>query len=127
MFVKSHEFFPVLSVSDLTTDLPMKRAQLESHLHKQLSSLARTDICEYEFDKKCLPKNCKPCKISSSKKINTLAGTYTSTEVVTMRNLRLPDEFDKSRNVDSQKALVFQSETCKCDVILGADMLVKTN
>jgi hypothetical protein len=47
-------------------------------------------------------------------------------EVVTMCNLRLP-EFDKSRNVDSQKALVFQSETCKCDVILGADMLVKTD
>ncbi len=40
------------------------------------------------------------------KEKNTLAGTYTSTEVVTMRNLRLP-EFDKSRNVDSQKALVF--------------------
>ncbi len=41
-----------------------------------------------------------------------------------MRNLRLP-EIDKSRNVDSQKALVFQSETCKCNVILGADMLAK--
>jgi hypothetical protein len=42
-----------------------------------------------------------------------------------MCNLRLP-EFDKSRNVDQQIALVFQSETCKCDVILGADFLTKT-
>ena len=42
-----------------------------------------------------------------------------------MRNLRLP-EFDKNRNVDQQKALVFQSETCKYDVILGADFLTKT-
>ncbi len=42
-----------------------------------------------------------------------------------MRNLRLP-EFDKNRNVDQQKALVFQSETCKYGVILGADFLTKT-
>ena len=42
-----------------------------------------------------------------------------------MRNLRLP-EFDKSCNVDQQKALVFQSETCKYDVIWGADFLTKT-
>ncbi len=42
-----------------------------------------------------------------------------------MRNLRLP-EFNKSRNVDQQKALVFQSETCKYDVILGADFLTET-
>jgi hypothetical protein len=67
--------------------------------------------------KKCLPKHCKPCKLSSSKKVSTLAGTYTSTEIVIMRNLRLP-EFDKNRYVDQQKALVFQSETCKYDVIL---------
>jgi len=42
-----------------------------------------------------------------------------------MRNLRLP-ELDKNRNVDRQKALVFESETCKYDVILGADFLTKT-
>jgi hypothetical protein len=71
------------------------------------------------INQKCLPSNCKPCEITSSKKVNTLAGTYTSTEIVIMCNLRLP-EFDKNRNVDQQKALVFKSETCKCDVILGA-------
>ena len=42
-----------------------------------------------------------------------------------MRNLRLPG-FDKNSNIDQQKALVFQSETCKYDVILGADFLTKT-
>jgi hypothetical protein len=41
-----------------------------------------------------------------------------------MHNLRLPD-FDKNRNVNQQKALVFQSETCQYDVILGADFLTK--
>ena len=42
-----------------------------------------------------------------------------------MRNLRLP-ELDKNRNVEQQKALIFESETCKYDVILGADFLNKT-
>ncbi len=41
-----------------------------------------------------------------------------------MHNLRL-SEFDKNRYVDQQKALVFQSETCKYNVILGADFLTK--
>jgi hypothetical protein len=42
-----------------------------------------------------------------------------------MRNLRLP-EFNKNRNVDQQKALVLQSETCMYNVILGTDFLTKT-
>jgi hypothetical protein len=42
-----------------------------------------------------------------------------------MRKLWLP-EFDKNRNVDQQKAVVYQSETCKSDVMLGADYLTKT-
>jgi hypothetical protein len=74
--------------------------------------------------KKILPKHCKPCKLSGSRKVSILAGTYTSTETVTMHNLRL-SEFDKNRNVDQQKALIFQSETCKYNVILGADYFDK--
>jgi hypothetical protein len=78
------------------------------------------------FNKRCLPRHCKPNdEISSSRQVNTLAGTYASTEVVIMHNLRLP-EFNKNRNVDQQKALVFQSETCKYNIILGADFLTKT-
>ena len=46
------------------------------------------------INKKCLRKHCNPCQISNSRKVNTLTGTYTSTEVVTMHNLRLP-EFEK--------------------------------
>jgi hypothetical protein len=62
--------------------------------------------------------------MSSSRKVSTLAGTYTSTEIEIMRNLRLP-EFDKNINIDEQKARVFQSETCKYNVILGADFFGK--
>jgi hypothetical protein len=61
----------------------------------------------------------------SIKSVNTLAGAYQSSAMVVMRNLRLP-ELDKNRNVEQQKALIFESETCKYDVILGADFLTKT-
>jgi hypothetical protein len=73
------------------------------------------------INKRCLPRNCMPQKIASSRIVNTLAG---STKVVIMGNLRLP-EFDKNRNVNQQKALAFQSETCKYNVILGADFFDK--
>jgi hypothetical protein len=45
--------------------------------------------------------------------------------MVVMSNLRLP-ELDKNRNIEQHKALIFESDTCKYDVILGADFLTKT-
>jgi len=56
--------------------------------------------------------------------VNTLAGSYNTSEMVVMRNLRLPG-LDKNRNVDQQKALVFESKTYKYDITLGADFLTK--
>ncbi len=77
------------------------------------------------INRKCLPRNCQTCKISNSRKIGTLAGSYTSSEIVVLRNHRLP-ELDKNRNVDQQKALIFDADSCRYDVILGADFLSKT-
>jgi hypothetical protein len=77
------------------------------------------------INKKCLPRKCQPCPIFQSRMVNTLTGSYQSSTMVVMRNLRLP-ELDKNRNIDQQKALIFESETCKYDVILGADFLNKT-
>ena len=77
------------------------------------------------INKKCLPKNCKTRKTAKDRMVNTLGGSYNTSEMVVMRNLRLP-ELDKNRNVDQQKAIVFESKTCKYDVILGADFLIKT-
>jgi hypothetical protein len=57
---------------------------------------------------------------------NTSAGSYQLSATVVMRNLRLP-ELDKNRNVEQQKALVFESDTCKYDVILGADFFKNWN
>jgi hypothetical protein len=77
------------------------------------------------IDRKCLPRNCQTCKISKSRKMETLAGFYTSSEMVVLHNLRLP-ELDKNRNVDQQKALIFDADFCRYDGILGADFLNKT-
>jgi hypothetical protein len=57
--------------------------------------------------------------------VNTLAGSYQSSAMVVMCNLRLP-ELDKNRNVEQQKALIFESDTCRHDVILGTNFLTKT-
>ncbi len=43
------------------------------------------------INKRGLPRNCKSWEIASSRKVNALAGTYTSTEVVIMCNLRLSE------------------------------------
>ncbi len=56
--------------------------------------------------------------------INTLAGSYQSSVMVVMRNLRLP-ELKKNRDIEQQKALIFESDTCRYDVILGADFSTK--
>jgi hypothetical protein len=44
---------------------------------------------------------------------------------VVLRNLRLP-ELDKNCNIDQKKALIFDADSCKYDVVLGADFLSKT-
>jgi hypothetical protein len=77
------------------------------------------------INRKCLPRNCQTCKISKSRTMETLAGSYTSSEMVVLHNLRLP-ELDKNHNVDQQKALIFDADSYRYDVILGADFLRKT-
>jgi hypothetical protein len=77
------------------------------------------------INRKSLPRNCQACKNSKSRKISTLAGSYTSSEMVVLCNLRL-SELDKNRNVDQQKALIFDANSCRYDVNLGADFLSKT-
>jgi hypothetical protein len=70
------------------------------------------------INRKCLPRHCQPFKISNSRKISTLAGSYISSEMVVLPNLRLP-ELDKKHNIDQQKALIFDADSCQYDVILG--------
>jgi hypothetical protein len=67
----------------------------------------------------CLPKNCQTKTLESNKSIKTLGGKLTSQEVVTMRDIRLP-EFDKNRRIDQHKCLVHDNDDCKYNIILGS-------
>ena len=68
-----------------------------------------------------LPKGVNPMALDKRARMNTLAGTYESGGEVLLKNLRLP-EFDKNRNIENQRALVFNAD-CRYDVILGNDFI----
>ena len=74
---------------------------------------------------RCLRKHCKPYEISITRKVNTLSGSYNSTEMVIMWNIQL-SELDSGKNIEQQKALVFESEICQFNIILGTDFLSET-
>ena len=59
------------------------------------------------------------------KSVRTLSGKLKSQQVVTMRDLHLP-EFDKNRRITQQKCLVFDNDNCNYNIILGANFLLKT-
>ena len=59
-----------------------------------------------------LPPNVVTKTISTTRHVTTLAGMIQAQEVVTLRDLRLP-EFDKNRRIGEQKCLVFDNDTVK--------------
>ena len=63
--------------------------------------------------------------LSNGKCIETLSGQVMAQQVVTLHDLRLP-EFDKNRRIAQQKALVFNNNNCRYDMILGTNFLSKT-
>ena len=71
-----------------------------------------------------LPPKVVTKKISDTKNISTLAGKLQAQEVITLRDLRLP-EFDKNRRISQQRALVFDNDQVRYDVILGTNFLSK--
>ena len=77
------------------------------------------------INRKCLPRKCQWCKIFHGRNISTLAGSYTLSGMVVLPNLRLPELY-KNCNMDQQKALIFDADSCKYDVILDDDFLSKT-
>jgi hypothetical protein len=91
--------------------------------HKMLKVLFDSDSTRALIKRDCLPANAKAKALRESKTFKTLAGELKTTEVVTMRDIKLP-EFSRNRTIDSHKGLVFNSP-CRYDVILGADFLTK--
>jgi hypothetical protein len=73
-----------------------------------------------------LPKGIATKVIGDTKLVRTLAGHLKAQEVVTMRDIILP-EFDKNRCINQQKVLVFDNDNVKYDIIpLGTNFPSKT-
>ena len=71
-----------------------------------------------------LPQKVVAKTISETNDITTLSGKVQAQEVVTFRDLRLP-EFVKNRRMSQQEALVFANDKVKYDIILGTNFLLK--
>ena len=66
-------------------------------------------------------------KISKEKKITTtINGTFDTLLSVNLSDISLP-EFVNGRTVDGVEARLFDSHTCRYDIIFGRDFLQKTN
>ena len=74
-------------------------------------------------NKKIVPNLAQPAMLNNGLKIKTIARTMETSEMVKLRDLRLP-EFDKNGRIDEIKALTFDQD-CRYDIILGADFLTK--
>ncbi len=72
-----------------------------------------------------LPKGVITKLLGDTKLVTILAGHLKIQEVVTMRDIRLP-ECDKNRRINLQKVLVFDNDNFKYDIILGTNFLSKT-
>jgi hypothetical protein len=71
------------------------------------------------------PKGIITKLLDDTKLVRTLAGCLKTQEAVTMQDISLPD-FDKNRRINQQKALVFDIDNVKYDIILGTKFLSKT-
>jgi hypothetical protein len=58
--------------------------------------------------------------ISETPNIATLSGRTHAQEVVTLRNLRMPE----NRHINQQTALVFDNDKVKYDIIMGTNFLL---
>ena len=76
------------------------------------------------INRSALPKGIIPKELSNKKSFRTLAGKLSASQMVTLRDVRLP-EFDKNRHIEQQRALIFDNDKCKYDLILGTNFLSK--
>jgi hypothetical protein len=70
--------------------------------------------------KSSLPQGVVLQDLSASKHIKTLSDQVMAQQVITLRDIRLP-EFDKNGQIAQQKVLVFDNDNCRYDMILGTN------
>ena len=95
-------------------------------LDRPLVCLLDTGSTGTMIQNRCLPPGSQPM-ISKEKKITTtMNGTFDTSLSVNLSDISLP-EFVNGRTVDGVEARLFDSETCRYDIIFGRDFLRKAN
>ena len=75
---------------------------------------------------RCLPPGATPM-ISNEKRITTtINGSFNTSQSIDVKDISLP-EFVNGRTIDGINARLFDSPTCRYDIIFGRDFLRKTN
>ena len=92
--------------------------------HKILRVLFDSESTKTRTKQSALPCTAKPKQLGTARNLLTLAGKLTAADVITLRDIRLP-EFDKNRQIDEHKALVFYTKS-RYDIILGTDFFSKS-
>ena len=93
-------------------------------LDRPLVCLLDTGSTGTMIQNRCLPPGSQPM-ISKEKKITTtINGTFDTSLSVNLSDISLP-EFVNGRTVDGVEARLFDSETCRYDIIFGRDFLRK--
>ena len=75
--------------------------------------------------KSALPKGVVPKTLAEKNSFNNLSGKLTASEMVTPRDIRLPD-FDKNISIAQHSALVSDNDNYQYYMILGTNFLSKT-
>ena len=88
-------------------------------LNMLLDSEGSTSMCHRDI----ISRGARIRESSSCTSMNTLAGTYASLRIASMKGLRLP-AFDKNRIIDKHECLIFDAD-CRYDVKRGGDFLAK--
>ena len=95
-------------------------------LERPLICLLNTGSTRTMVQEKCLPPGEKP-NISKTKRITTTTnGSFDTSLSVNLSDISFL-EFVNGRTVDGVEARLFDSPTCRYDIIFGRDFLRKTN
>ena len=54
------------------------------------------------ISRKCLPRHCKPCPVTKSRSVNTLAGSCTANEMVVLQAIQLPELNKKESSISTR-------------------------
>jgi transposase InsO family protein len=95
-------------------------------LDRPLICLFDTGSTGTMIQQRCLPPGAKP-NISNQKRITTtINGSFDTSLSVQLNDISLP-EFVNGRIIDGIEARLFDSPSCRYDIIFGRDFLKKTN